>query len=346
MKGYLQLFDEVHIISPFDFSPQRREEKRIFIYPVGVRGRRIFPVNIRLVSRLVDNKNVSLISAFDELEMGAIGSITGKLKKTASVISVHTDWRAKIQPTRKGYYYLRLMERTSFSLSDRILPISEFLKSKVVTYGCQKEKLLVLHNRVDTRLFDRTRRDPDIKKKLNSTGPIVLYVGRLAEDKRVDYVIECAPYVLGEKPNARFILIGDGPLRSRLQKRVNDLGLSANVAFLGVVEHDVLPYYYTAADVVVCPYSGNVLLEAMASGTPVVGFDIEWHSEVIQDGQTGILVEYGDAVSMAQAILSMLQDRDLRKRLGENARKLVVSEYGWETVTEQELSILREVLEC
>jgi len=335
---HLKMFDEVHVVSPNDPSSPYKLHEKIFVHTFHAPRPFNILAGIRLVLRIIESYDIGLVRAYDEHEMGFIASVCGKLKGIPSVASVHTDWRNFKKPGTVAYCYLRLLEKSTFRLADRILPISAYLRNIIVAHGCDPTKIEILPNRVDSELFKPLPKNEKLRRKLGIKKPVVAYVGRLSKDKMVTYFVKCAELFL-EKANANFILIGDGPLRGELESYVKSKGLSSNVVFVGSVAHEVLPSYISIADIVVCPYSGNVLLEVASMGKPIVALDIEWHPEVIVNNETGVLVPPDDLNSCAEALIELLHHPEKMEQMGWNVRKLIEDRFSWKKVTEREQEI-------
>ena len=154
-------------------------------------------------------------------------------------------------------------------------------------------------------------------------GPRILFVGRFVYYKGLDVLIEAMAHCPGT-----LVLVGDGPLENDLRQQVAGLGLGSRVLFAGRVSDDELPAYYHASDVFVLPSVaetetyGLVQVEAMAAGVPVVSTNlptgVPW---VNQADQTGLIVPPGNAAALAEALRRLLDDRSLRRELGENGRR-------------------------
>jgi glycosyltransferase involved in cell wall biosynthesis len=154
-------------------------------------------------------------------------------------------------------------------------------------------------------------------------SPVVISVGRLDSVKGHIYLVEAAARVREAVPNARFLLVGSGPEESRLRRRAAELNMGDGLIFAGL-RHDVARLL-AAADVAVLPslYEGFGLaaVEAMAAGMPVVGTRVGGLPEVIVDGETGLLVPPASPEGMAEAVIRLCRDADLRRRLGDAGRE-------------------------
>ncbi len=134
---------------------------------------------------------------------------------------------------------------------------------------------------------------------------------------------------------------------ARLQKLSDELCMGQTVIFLGKRGQDTLPYYYSAAEVVVMPSHyesfGMVALEAMACGTPVIASDVGGLGFLVQDGETGFTIPDGEPDKMCERLSLLLGDADLRSRMGRQAAKVALS-YGWDKIAKQILGVYEDVL--
>jgi len=206
---------------------------------------------------------------------------------------------------------------------------------------------------VDTAQF-RPNSDGDVGngERVRST-PRLLFVGRLAEKKGVKYLVQALPEVLEASPNATLTIVGDGPERSDLAAQVRRLGLTEHVEFAGSVTNEQLPDWYRAADVFVAPSVvsaegdtealGVVLLEAAACGVPLVASNVGGISDIVRDGETGLLVAPESPSELARAILRLIQDERLRGQLSGNALRHVAANFSWESVTARFDALVREL---
>jgi 1,2-diacylglycerol 3-alpha-glucosyltransferase len=209
-----------------------------------------------------------------------------------------------------------------------------------------KQSSILILNGVDNARFSPLNEDTkEIRENLNvKNNPIILYVGRLDTTKFVDSVILALPLIVKKVPTIKLLLVGDGPQKEDLMILTKKLGISDSVIFCGLQPNCVLPGYYHAADIVVCPYSGLVLFEAMASGKAIVAYNLEWHSEIITNMQNGILVEDLNQIDLANAVVSLLTDTTLAKGIGENAREFALKNLDWSKISDKYRSIFTEVI--
>jgi phosphatidylinositol alpha-mannosyltransferase len=174
----------------------------------------------------------------------------------------------------------------------------------------------------------------------------IVFLGRLEQRKGLKYLLRAIPIIRQHYPNTRFLIGGDGPQRVGFQTYVAQAGWR-DVVFLGRVPADQLPSLYATADVFCAPNTGGesqgiVLLEAMASGRPVVASDIPGFRSVISNQRDGLLVAPKNHEQLAWAVCHLLDDEDERRRLAFAARERA-KEFGWEYIAGQVLDYYREL---
>ena len=150
--------------------------------------------------------------------------------------------------------------------------------------------------------------------------PCVLFVGSLIPRKGLPFLVEAAKKIVKENRETKFLIVGEGPLRNQLLRKIEAANLSVNFRFLGNIKGDMLPAVYNCADVFVLPSiqegQGIVLLEAQASAKPVVAFDIGGVNEAVINGETGLLVKRGSTDKLADAIMKLLSDKSATGKNG------------------------------
>jgi len=170
-----------------------------------------------------------------------------------------------------------------------------------------------------------------------AAAPLVLFAGRLAEQKRVGDLLKALDLLQHVQPDLRTLIAGDGPLRDQLEESAQAYHLNGRVRFLG--HRDDLPRLLAAADLIVLPsaYEGlpNVVLEAMRFRKPVVATAAPGTTEAVVDGQTGLLIPVGNVTLLARAIRDIVRDPVLARRLGEAGRARVEAHFRADTMVAQ-----------
>jgi 1,2-diacylglycerol 3-alpha-glucosyltransferase len=197
---------------------------------------------------------------------------------------------------------------------------------------------------------DLTRyQDIDAKRIRKEFGldkyELLLYMGRLAKEKGLDFLIRTFAKIVAERPQARLMLVGDGPYRRGLENLVQSLGLFNKVIFTGLVPHEEIPDYASAADLFVfssvTDTQGLVLVEAMAAGVPVVAVEAPGPIDVLAKGG-GILVPAKED-AFVQAVLSLLEDERYREEMGEEALR-ITQRYSVSVTTQKMLAVYEEAM--
>ena len=177
-----------------------------------------------------------------------------------------------------------------------------------------------LSNGVDLTQFSAGKAPDEIYEKYNlpKNRPIVLYVGRVDPEKSIEYPLQAFAKVHAKIPEALMVIVGDGTAREKLEKMAIELGIADDVRFLGKIVLPELADVYRIGSLFVTASEtetqGIVLIEALASGLPLVAVDAGAVSELCQDGKDGILCQPKDVNGLAKAMIKILQDKDLCKR--------------------------------
>ncbi len=201
---------------------------------------------------------------------------------------------------------LPLLRRT-LREADAVTVVSEPLRRAVLELGVSPAKVTVLPNGVDTTRFRPRSRERARRRLGLPSGPLILFVGHLVPVKGVDLLVEALAR-LG--PEVRLVLVGSGPLEGTLRRRARALGLEGRLLWAGEVDHARIPLYLAACDTLVLPSRSegepNVVLEAIASGRPVVAAAVGGVPGLVRPGENGLLVPPEDAGALARALEQVL----------------------------------------
>ena len=205
------------------------------------------------------------------------------------------------------------------------LCVSAFIRHHVLAMGFPEERTHVHYTGVDVRAIQP--RSPDEERQ------VILHVARLVEMKGTRYLIEAFAAITAQHPGAELVIIGDGPLRTSLQGMARSLGVADKVLFLGALSHMHVLAWMRKAAMLVLPSIrtrtgrveglGMVLLEAAATGVPVVASLVGGIPEGVLDGHTGFLVAERDAGALARSMATLLHSAELRHQMGAQARRFV-----------------------
>jgi glycosyltransferase involved in cell wall biosynthesis len=181
--------------------------------------------------------------------------------------------------------------------------------------------------------------DPEEEYRSN-----ILFLGALIKPKGCEYLIRAMPKIAKEHPKVVLRILGDGAEYDYLRKLSERSEIEKNVVFEGVVPHVKTPLYYASTDVVVFPSIwpepfGRISVEAMAAGKPVVASNVGGISDTIEHGKTGLLVETRNSKRIAEAVLQLIEDENMQKRMGEEGRKLVKEKYSADVIGRKYLEV-------
>ncbi|MEN3046590.1 MAG: glycosyltransferase family 4 protein [Candidatus Hydrothermales bacterium] len=204
----------------------------------------------------------------------------------------------------------------------------------------------IIPNGVDVNRFNPSKKGYNLLPK---NKKIVLFVGRFEKRKGFKYLRKAFRKVIKEVKDAHLVAVGTGPLLG-IEKQKSKIYLKDNVTFLGRVSFEELPKIYASSHVFCSPAIGYesfgiVLLEAMASSVPIVASDIEGYRFVVEDGKEGFLTKPEDPEMLADKIIYLLKNEDLRVKMGENGRKKAVEKFSWDKIVDEIESYYFEVKE-
>jgi glycosyltransferase involved in cell wall biosynthesis len=225
---------------------------------------------------------------------------------------------------------------------DRFVALTQTIVEELTAAGVPREKITELGNGVETDQI------PAKSEYALHHLPRLIFVGRLHEQKGLDILLQAVQRLAAVSPPIGVCLqiVGDGPLLEALREQAARLNITDRVNFTGQVPHVI--GCLQQADIFVLPSRAegisNALLEAMACGLPVVVSNIPGNSHVIQHDQNGLLFKAEDADSLAQALTTLLQQPNLRKRLGRAARRTVEDHFSLNYVAGQYIEVYRDML--
>jgi phosphatidylinositol alpha-1,6-mannosyltransferase len=267
------------------------------------------------------------------LPCGLAANVVAGLFRIPYVVYAHGEDLSGFK--RRNSRFAGLM-RWIFTGANAVVCNTQNTADIAIRFGVSPERIVVAYPGVDTERFGRVARGPD--GATSRRGPFLLSVGYLIRQKGHETAIRALPHLVNEWPDLRYLIVGDGPEKGRLESLANDLGVASNVSFLGRVPEAQLLEAYETADVYVQPSVvvdgvtegyGIAFVEAGAAGLPVVGGRCGGVVEAVVDGVTGLLVTPGDESDYLRAVSSLLRDGDLRRRLGEAGRRLA-QERTWD----------------
>jgi len=243
----------------------------------------------------------------------------------------------------------KLEEKTAHN-STLIVTISNYSLEKIQKhYAIDPGKVRIVPNGVDTEKFKPNENIQAVRKQFElGNEPTVLFVGSLIQRKGLHFLVEAAKKIVKEQPDTKFLIVGEGPIKKQLTVSIESSNLLDSFKFLGNIKDDLLPSIYNCADVFVLPSvqegQGIVLLEAQASGKPVVAFDVGGVDETVRNNETGLLVERGNSDALEEGLMKLLSDKPLREKIGAKGREFVTENFTWNICAQKMLKVYRDAL--
>lgn len=234
------------------------------------------------------------------------------------------------------------IERSTYRNSDAVVVQSNYgAEALSKLFGVDRSKVHVCYCGVDVEEFS-----PRVGRE--GGGRInLLFVGVLEKRKGLEYLLLAMKRILEREPRARLAVVGGGPRRRALEELAKGLGISGSVSFEGFVPEERLRLLYGSADIFVFPSLmegfGMVLAEAMACGLPIVACRASAIPEVV--GEAGVLVEPRSPGAIAEAVLMLIKDEELRARLGREAGRRARERFTWDRVAERVIRVYERVME-
>jgi glycosyltransferase involved in cell wall biosynthesis len=272
-----------------------------------------------------------------------------RLKNKKTIITIHNDIdKHGFLPKLLSDIYLNTFFKILLNLVDKIIIVNPEWERTFVNTGNilkkYKNKITVIPNGIDLELFNSNG-----KKKFEDILLFVSILDKHHKFKGFDYLLDSLKIVVKKYSKIKLLVIGEGELKNYYSKKASYMDLEGNVIFLGQKNQDEVAKYCNKASIFILPSIdiegfGIVLLEAMACKIPVIATDIVGVvSEVIQNN-CGIIVKPRDSQALAEAIIRLLKNPKLAKKMGENGRILVEEKYGWEKIAKKVEKIYEEVI--
>lgn len=266
-----------------------------------------------------------------------------KKKKKPFVVTYHGDgqwdWGGVIRRA-SGYFYSKYLLDKILSYADVIISPSEYYINESRVLSKYRDKIVVIPNGINIDEFNINHSKEECRAKLDLSpdDKIILFLGTLSPQKGPDILLKAMPKIIKEVPETGLVFVGSGTMREELERLCKRLGIEKNVTFVGFVGDTFKKaIYYKSSDVLVLPSFSEcfpiVNLEAMACGIPIVASKIGGISDAVKDGENGLLVPSRDSNTLAEAIIYLLENKDVREKMGKNGRKKI-EDYSWKRIAD------------
>jgi glycosyltransferase involved in cell wall biosynthesis len=292
---------------------------------------------------IIRKYDIDVVNPHWAIPGGFCAALTKSIHKKPILLTLYG---VDVFPIEYGKFgYLKAFIAYSINKSDKVVGISD-TTCEVGKEISGREDIEILPDGIDTERFNPNINGNEIREKYDLNDYFMIFSsGRMVERKGFRYLIEALPHVLEGFSNTKLIIGGDGPERENLENLVATLGLRENVIFPGFIPHEDFPKYMKACDVFILPAiidsigdtegSATIMLETMACGTPVVGTKVGGIPYAIKNGMGGFLVEQKNAKQLANKIVMLIKDEELREKMSKVGRKYVEEKFSWTEIAEK-----------
>jgi glycosyltransferase involved in cell wall biosynthesis len=315
---------------------------RYFMTPklgMAIYGPSMYWASRGLVRRLFKERSFQVLDAHFAYPDGLAAVLLGRMLGIPVVLTVRGN------DINLSARFRTVRPLISFTLrhASAVVAVSESLADRAVSLGADPGNVRVVRNGVDTQLFRwMARAEARASLGLPQSETVLISVGHLIPRKGFDLVLRALGEGNEKTRGWRYAVIGDGPLRKDLDALAERMGISERVTFIGSLDQDRLALWYSASDLVVVPSrregTPNVLMEALASGVPVVGSRVDGIPEVLRPEEDGLLFEAEDVSGLRMAIRSALKRRWDREAISRRN-----SVRGWEKAAEETVAVFERV---
>ncbi len=315
-------------------------------------GRRIDPARdargLAEIARLIRRRGARVVHTHNS-KAGLLGRLAARIAGVPAVVHTVHGWAFDQAGSATARSLYRILERGAACLAHRTIVVSRALEASAEAAGIPgASRRTVLYSGVDLDAFRGARRDGALRARLGADDRTFLVgqVARIWEGKGHDTLLDAFARLHRECPRARLAIVGDGPGRLALERRVASTGLSPFVTFTGHREDVAAVTAQLDAATLLSRYEGmgRVVLEALAAGVPVVASRTGGIGELVVEGESAFLVPPGDAAAVAAALGRMACDAGLRARMARAARNGVDARFDAARMVDRIAEIYREAL--
>lgn len=296
--------------------------------------------------KIIKNEKIAIIHAHWILPQGFVGVFLKRFLKIPLLVTIHGS---DLFPLKNKLF--RILQNFVMKNSDYVTVNSIATRNELLSrFPAYSSKIKIIPMGVDINLFKKRK----IRKpKKYSKNKILLFVGRLSDQKGLQYIIDAMPRIVKEEASAKLLIIGEGQYKAELEKQINKNKVRSYIEFLGSLPSSEIIKYHNYADVFVLPSLANktgtealglALMEAMSSGCAVIGTNIGGIPSLIKNGHNGILVPQKDSKELAKAVIMLLKNRKKAETIGKNASNFIGRNYSWDKIGNQFLIIYKKII--
>ena len=351
-----------HRTQVLDLSPvQRLYEFREFFLPGGDRNKlfrylhhffHVFRL-MRNIVRIVDQERINLVRANDPHFNGLLAWLLSLIRPIPFCISLHADYDKRHEldsqhtPTLFGSRRIaRRLEKFLFRRANLVIPIRFSLAKKIEAYGVPLSLIRVIPHGIDLAPF-RSKSTVSVRESLgiSESNHLLSFAGRLSKENYVYDILHLAVELKKKRSDFVIVMAGDGPEKEGIKNFVAQHQLDTNIKLIGFQPRDYVISLRQESTISLCLMGGYSLIEACAAGRPVITYDVEWHSELIKNGETGCLIPEGNGDELIRSVESLLAHPALADRLGTRAKELAFERHDVAKTSAIKRKCYQELLE-
>lgn len=340
-KMQARMGNEVSVYSSF-WGDEPREESRDNYRIKRFRGITIFRNSIApmlLYDLLRQKDQYDIIHAHSHLYFSTVLCALARRLGSSPLVITNHGLISQTAPMWLQKIYIPTVGKWTYNAADTVICYTDTERSQLINLGINPEKIVVIHNGVNTEIFAPAKSIPDKKQ--------ILWIGKYVPGKGVEYLIKGFQLFSQDHPDYQLVMVGRGPLKDTYIETIQELGIAEKVVFKDFVPNNDLPKYYQESQIFVLPSLEEgvprTILEAMSCGVPVICTRLPQLVDIVSG--SGLLVPTKDSQAIADALSQVVSDPAFSLSLGENGRKRVLSDYSWEDTVRKTLDLYRAVLD-
>ncbi|MBW2975062.1 glycosyltransferase family 4 protein [Candidatus Woesearchaeota archaeon] len=313
---------------------------------------KLYPIFAYKASKLI-KKDIDIVFGQSLPSALAVNRSKTEAKKVVDYVDLWSEYWLYANPTLKGrivYEAVKWAEKHSLKNVDIAFTITSKLKDMLKRRGCKDEKIRVVRDGVDLRMFKPFRVKEEFYNRYNlgKGEEFIAYQGGIAAHDGVQFLVDAAPLVLHEFPDVKFLIIGTGAYYDNIVNKVKKMGLQKNFIFTGWVDYEDMPFFMNIAKInsVPLPNSPSTqgvvtykLMEAMACGTPTVIGDLPGVNETVKHGKTAYLCRSEDKKELSKGIIGLLDNQKLYNSIRNRGLELI-KKHDWRDIAKEMVDVM------
>ncbi|HLM83901.1 MAG TPA: glycosyltransferase [Candidatus Bathyarchaeia archaeon] len=355
-KVFESLGHEVYIFAP-GWKDHEDKIPNVFRYPSFETNFKIrFPIAVPYspkINKIIENIDLDVIHSQHPNLLGSAAAHWARKKKIPLVFTWHTLYDqyahfVPFAPQRLAIWWTIRNARNYANKCDAVITPTSSVADIIRAWGVTNKNITAIPTGVEEEQFAGPGREKIRRKYNTADDDILLFVmTRLTAEKNMEFLVDAALEILKNNSRTKLMICGEGNLKNVLQKKVKETKMTEKVFFVGVVSEAEKKNYYAAGDIFIyaskSETQGMVLTEAMYSGLPIVAVRATGVKDIVEDGRTGILVRE-DVESFGEVVQKMIDDEDLRKKFGEEARRVAREKYTSKVCAEKMLEVYEKAI--